>query len=117
MKLDQLLKQLDGPPPWKFLPEAVIHNTPEADYALHASNELPELVAAAEAARETMRVLHAYNHSENDRKAILSRSLGALAAALARAEEVKCVITPEQAHAGFDAAYADYYKNKPQDDL
>jgi hypothetical protein len=27
------------------------------------------------------------------------------------------IITPEQAHAGFDAAYADYYKNKPQDDL
>jgi hypothetical protein len=52
-------------------------------------NTRDELVVAATAARETMRVLHAYNHSENERKAILSRSLGALSAALALIAELE----------------------------
>ena len=109
MKLDDLLKNITLPLTLRKTPNAAYLDSKDgavmllvgprnartdadelhAAYIAHAANVLPELVAAAEAARETMRALHAYNHSENDRKAILSRSLGALAAALARASEVK----------------------------
>ena len=58
-------------------------------YMVHAANVLPGLIEAAASAKETMRALHAYNHSEKDRRAILSRSMGALSAVLAHAEEVQ----------------------------
>lgn len=83
MKLELLLKTI-APLPWKFIPEARIHTGPEADYALHAANVLPELVEAAKVMDD------AVQNSENDDFECANHEvIKKMRAALVRAEEVK----------------------------